>query len=231
MSKETKSHARPKQQQPLSRRRHAHGRTARRSTGACQAVSSLIFRTIVGRNERRIADPPVLASTLDALVAVLVQPDKVLPHRLLPLLHHVPFGDVLKPLFQPPDGGDVEFVLVRFQVAELGEVLAAVVQLASVGLCGRVHDLVRSDVSVLGEGLAADVAVVGSFAGVSSFVGLEVAELAEALATCGFFAEKGLDTCMCTGVNVEMCLLVERFVAAGDCALISFLGSGLTWRG
>lgn len=89
----------------------------------------------------------------------------------------------------------------------------------------------RSDVSVLGEGLAADVAVVGSFAGVSSLMSLEVAELAEALATCGFSAEERLDTCMCTDVNVEVCLLVECFVATGDCTLISFLGSGLPWRG
>lgn len=87
-------------------------------------------------------------------------------------------------------------------------------------------DLVRSHVSVLGEGLAADVAVVGSFAGVSSFVGLEVSELAEALAAGRRFAEEGLDTGVGASVDVEVCFLVESFVAAGDRALISFLGSG-----
>lgn len=85
-------------------------------------------------------------------------------------------------------------------------------------------DFVRSDVSVLGEGLAADVAVVWSFACVSSFVGLEVAELAEALAACGLFAKEGLDAGVGAGVDVEVCLLVEGFVAAWDRALISFSG-------
>lgn len=91
-------------------------------------------------------------------------------------------------------------------------------------------DFVRSDVSVLGEGLAADVAVVWSFARVSSFMGLEVAELAETLTTCGLFAKEGFDAGVGTGVNVEVCLLVKSFVAAGDRALISLLGSGLLRR-
>lgn len=89
----------------------------------------------------------------------------------------------------------------------------------------------RSYVSVLREGLAADVAVVWSFAGVSSFVGFEIAELAEALATCGLFTKEGLDAGVGSCVDVEVCLLVESFVAAGDCALISLLGSGLLRRG
>lgn len=109
--------------------------------------------------------------------------------------------------------------------------LAAVVKFARVRLCGRVDNLVRSDVSVLGEGLAADVAVVWSFAGVSSFMGLHVAELAEALATCGFFAKERLHTGVGAGVDVKVCLLVESFVAAGDRALISLLGSGPLRRG
>jgi len=90
---------------------------------------------------------------------------------------------------------------------------------------------VRADVAVLGEGLAADVAVVGSFAGVASFVGLEVAELAEALAAGGLFAEEGLDAGMGAGVDVEVGFLVEGFVAAGDGALISFSGFGFWCRG
>lgn len=102
--------------------------------------------------------------------------------------------------------------------------LPAVVQSARVGLCGCVDDLVRSDVSVLGERLAADVAVVWSFACVSSFVGLEVAELAEALTACDFLTEEGLDAGVGAGVDVEVCLLVEGFVAAWDRTLISFSG-------
>ena len=89
----------------------------------------------------------------------------------------------------------------------------------------------RSHVSVLGEGLAADVAVVWSLTGVSSFVGLEVAELAEALATGGLFAKERLDAGVGAGVDVEVCLLVESFVAPGDRALISLLGPGLLRRG
>ena len=88
-----------------------------------------------------------------------------------------------------------------------------------------------SDVAVLREGLAADVAVVRSFACVSSFVGLEVAELAESLAACGLLAKERFDASVSAGVDVEVCLLVEGFVAAGDRALISLLGSGPLRRG
>lgn len=69
----------------------------------------------------------------------------------------------------------MKFVLVRFQVPQLRELLVAVVQSAAVGLRGRVHDLVRANVAVLGEGFATDVALVRPFARMSAFVGFEVA--------------------------------------------------------
>ena len=78
-------------------------------------------------------------------------------------------------------------------------------------------------ISMLREGLAADVAVIRTLACVSSLVGLEVAKLAEALAAAWFLAEKGLHASMCAGVNVEMCLLMESFIATGEGTLVSSL--------
>lgn len=86
-------------------------------------------------------------------------------------------------------------------------------------------------VSVLCECLAADIAVVWTFAGVSSLVCLEIAQLAEALAAGGLLAEEGFHAGVGAGVNVEMCLLVEGFVAARNCALVSFSRSGFLCRG
>ena len=83
----------------------------------------------------------------------------------------------------------------------------------------------RSDVSVLREGLAADVAVVWSFACVSTFVGLEVAELAEALAAGGFGAEEGFEAGVDAGVDVEVGFLAEGFVAAWGGAFVVFFRS------
>lgn len=58
------------------------------------------------------------------------------------------------------------------EVAELSELLPALVQSASEGLDLLVDDLVRSNIAALSEGLAANVAVVWSFSGVSPFVSL-----------------------------------------------------------
>jgi len=114
----------------------------------------------------------------------------------------------------------MEFVLVRLQVAQLSKLLAALVQLAGVRLRGSVNDFVRPHVAVLRESLAAYVAVVGPLAGVPSLVCFEVAKLAEALAAVGFFTEKGLDAGVHAGVDVEVGLLAEGFVAAWDGAFV-----------
>lgn len=170
--------------------RHGGAPRRRRSTIATDQTVSPPRRAVDQRRRdgRRVADPPILAPPLNALVAILVQVDKVLPQLLLPLLDDVALAEILEPLFEPADGRAVEFVLVRFQIAQLREVLAALVQLASVGLGGRVDDLVRAHVAVLCEGLAARLAVVGPLAGVAAFVGFEVAQLAETLAASGFLA-------------------------------------------
>jgi len=94
-----------------------------------------------------------------------------------------------------------------------------------------VYDLVRAHVAVLGECLAADVAVVWSLAGVPSFVRLEVAQLAKSLAAGGLLAQEWFHASVGARVDVEVGLLVEGFVAARDCALISFSGSGFLRRG
>lgn len=108
---------------------------------------------------------------------------------------------------------------------------SAIIESARIRLCCCVHDFVCAHVAVLRERFAADVAVVGALAGMASFVGLEVAQLAEPLAAGGFFAEEGFHPSVGASVDVEMGLLVESFVAAGDCALVSFLWSGLLGRG
>lgn len=120
---------------------------------------------------------------------------------------------------------------MRFQIAELREVFAAVVESARVGLCCCVHNLVCAHVAVLCECFAADFAVIGAFAGVTSFVGLEVAQLAETLTAGGFFAKEGFHTGVGAGMDVEMGFLVEGFVTAGDCTVVSFLRSWFLGRG
>lgn len=63
---------------------------------------------------------------------------------------------------------------MRLEIAQLGELLVAVVQLASEGFCGCMYDLVCPDVAMLGESFAANVAVIRTLAGVPSFVRLEI---------------------------------------------------------
>jgi hypothetical protein len=82
---------------------------------------------------------------------------------------------------------------------------------------------------VLRESFAADVAVVGALAGVAPLVGFEVAELAEALAAGGFFADEGLDARVDAGVDVEVGFLAEGFVAAGEGAFVLLFGSWSAW--
>jgi hypothetical protein len=123
----------------------------------------------------------------------------------------------------------VEFILVGFQIAELRELFLTIVESAGERLRGRVHDLVCPDVAVLSKSFAADVAVVGPFASVSTLVGLEVAELAEALAAGGFFTHEGFDAGVGAAVDLEVGFLVEGFAAAGDVAEVTFLGEGWGW--
>lgn len=65
----------------------------------------------------RVGNPPVLPSSLDALVAVLIQISKVLPHFLLPRVDHVALFDVLEPELQSPYSLDVKLVLMRLEVS------------------------------------------------------------------------------------------------------------------
>jgi hypothetical protein len=111
---------------------------------------------------------------------------------------------------------------MRLQIPQLSEMLPALVQLASVRFSSGVDDFVGPHVSVLGEGFAADVAVVGALACVAPLVGFEVAELAEALVAVGLFAEEGFDAGVDAGVDVEVGFLAEGFVAARDGAFVLF---------
>lgn len=63
---------------------------------------------------------------------MLVQPNEVLPHRPLPLLYNITLGEILKAIPQSTDRRDMEFVLMRFEVAQLSKVLPTLVKLASV---------------------------------------------------------------------------------------------------
>jgi hypothetical protein len=123
----------------------------------------------------------------------------------------------------------MKLILVRLQISQLRELLPALVQLAGVRLRGRVDDFVGAHISVLRESFAADVAVVGALAGMAPLVGFEVAELAEALAAGGFFADEGLDARVDAGVDVEVGFLAEGFVAAGEGAFVLLFGSWSAW--
>jgi hypothetical protein len=78
---------------------------------------------------------------------------------------------------QGADGGNVEFVLVRLKIAELGELFAAIVETAQVWLRLIVHDLVSTNISTLSEPFSTDLALVWAFSSVSSFVSLQVSKL------------------------------------------------------
>ena len=120
----------------------------------------------------------------------------------------------------------MKLVLVALQVAELGELLVARVELAGERLGGCVHDLVRAHVAALREHLAAHVAFVRTLAGVAPLVRLEIAELREALAAGRLAADKGLDTGVGAGVDVEMRLLIEGLSAVGYNAMIALFVLG-----
>lgn len=123
------------------------------------------------------SNPPILPPSLNPLISIPIQPPKILPHLLLPTLHTISLPQSPKPLPQSTNRLDVKLVLVCFEVSELRELLVAVVEPAGVRLCGGVDDFVGADIAVLGESFAADVAVVGAFAGVAAFVGFEVANM------------------------------------------------------
>lgn len=73
----------------------------------------------------------------------------------------------------------MELVLVRLQVAELGELLATVIKLACKGFDLLVDDFVCANIASLSKGFAADIAAIGPLPSVSSFVCLEVSQLRE----------------------------------------------------
>jgi hypothetical protein len=81
-----------------------------------------------------------------------------------------------------------------------------------------VHDLVSAHVAVLRECFETDVAVIRSFASVSSFVCFEVTKLAEPLTAIRFFTQEWLNSSVSSGMDLEMCLLVESLAAPGDVA-------------
>jgi hypothetical protein len=60
----------------------------------------------------------------------------------------------------------------NLEIAELGELFAALIETAEVGLGLIVDDLVGTYVSTLGKSLAADFTSVWAFSGVPSFVSL-----------------------------------------------------------
>ena len=98
------------------------------------------------------------------------------------------------------------------------------VELAEERFGVRVHDLVRADVAVLCEALAAGCALVGAFAGVAALVGFEVAELGEALVAGRVAAEEGFAAGVRSEVDVEVGFLGEGLAAAGEVAVVTFLG-------
>ena len=76
----------------------------------------------------------------------------------------------------------MELILMRFEVAKLGKLLIAIVQFTAERLRCGMHNLMCSYISVLGERLTANVAVIRSLTSVSSLVSLEVSKLTETLA-------------------------------------------------
>ena len=198
----------------------------RRGLRTYEAVPPL-SRIIARRRRHRVKSIVVVAAAssllpppLNPLIAMLVQPQKILPHPPLPILHHIPLLKILKPPLQPPNRRSMELILMRLQIPQLRKMLPTLIQLASIRFSSGVHDFVSPHISVLGESFAADVAVVGALAGVAPLVGFEVAELAEALVAVEFLAEERFDAGVDAGVDVEVGFLAKGFVAAGDGAFV-----------
>lgn len=63
--------------------------------------------------------------------------------------------------------------MANLEIAQLGELFPAIVQLAGIWLGLFVRDLVGSDIAALGESLVADLARIGLFASVSALMGLK----------------------------------------------------------
>ena len=207
-------------------------RTGRRAGADSAASSSYPRAGGVGGGGRGGTDASIFATALDALVAILVQAAEILPHFLFPILgHQVAASKPLEPRFQPSDGFHVEFVLMGFEVAELGELLVAVVQFARERLGRGVDDFMSSNVAVLCKRLAADVTPVRSLARVATLVGLEVAQLAEPLVASRLLAQERFDAGMCAGMDFEMCFLVEGFATVLGLAKISLFGFTRWWTG
>jgi len=126
---------------------------------------------------------------------------------------------------QRSDGSNVKFVLVRFKIAELRELLATVIETTQVGLRLIVDNLVGADVPALGESFPTDFALVWAFSSVPSFVRLQISKLGETTATSRFLAWVRLYSSMGSLVDVKVCLLIEALSALLDCALVAFLAA------
>lgn len=131
---------------------------------------------------------------------------------------------VVKSKFEVADSFSVEFVLMRLEVAELSEVLVAVVQLADEGLDTLMNNPVGVDIAALSEFLSAKIACVGFLAGVSTLVSLEVTQLGEALTAEGMLAMERFDAGVGAQVDVEMSLLHEALCATPRRAMVLLLG-------
>lgn len=64
----------------------------------------------------------------------------------------------------------MELVLVRLQISQLSELLAAIVKPARERFDLLVNDLVRPNIATLSKSFTANIAIVWSFPGVSSFM-------------------------------------------------------------
>jgi hypothetical protein len=155
-----------------------HAVSARCGADACIAATSGVYVVFVlFMFEASGADAAILATTFDALVAVLVKAAKVFPHDLLPRADLVAIVKIEEGFLESSDSFLVEFVLMTLQVAELGKLLVAVIKAASKWLGCRVNDPVCSHIAALSKSLAAKLTAVRTLSGVTAFVSLEVSKL------------------------------------------------------
>jgi hypothetical protein len=116
------------------------------------------------------ADLAILPAAFNSLIGILVKIGKVLPQFFvssvdnLAVLNGSEFGR------QVPDGGGVEFVLMRLQVSKLSKLLSAIIKATEVGFGMIMDDSVGTYVSALSEAFTALFALVWPFSSVSSFM-------------------------------------------------------------
>lgn len=85
--------------------------------------------------------------------------------------------EVFKGLSESADGFLVELVLMTLQIAELSELLVALVETAGERLCCCVNNLVCSYITALSKCLAAQLAAIRTLASVTTLMCLEVSKL------------------------------------------------------